>query len=169
MPGSAAKVVVTERQQEVLRQMCTASTVPVRLVQHAKVILATFEGKSNEEIAPEVALDRNAVGVWRRRLSAAWSRLTLTECMESHADCRRAIEAVLSDAPRSGNPGRFGPEQITHILALACEPPSKSGRPIIHWTAAELADEAKKRGIVDSISPAQVARYLSEAELQPHL
>src|SRR4029077_15156464 len=32
----------------------------------------------------------------------------------------------------------------------------------------ELADEAKKRGIVVSISPSQVGRYLREAELQPH-
>jgi transposase len=168
MPGSAAKVVVTERQQAVLRQMSTASTSPVRLAQRAKIILAAFDGKTNEEIALEVGLDRNAVGLWRRRWSKAWSELTLIECMESHARFRRAIEKVLSDAERSGNPGKFTPEQITQILALACEPPEKSGRPITHWTAAELADEAIKRGIVESISASQVARYLKEAELQPH-
>ena len=54
------------------------------------------------------------------------------------------------------------------ILALACEPPEKSGRPITHWTAKELADEAIKRGIVPSISVTQVGRYLREAALQPH-
>jgi transposase len=70
--------------------------------------------------------------------------------------------------PRSGNPGKFTPEQIPQILALACEPLEKSGRPITHWTYAELADEAKQRGIVPSISPAQLGRYLREAELQPH-
>ena len=32
----------------------------------------------------------------------------------------------------------------------------------------ELAEEAVARGIVDSISPSQVNRYLREAELQPH-
>ena len=31
-----------------------------------------------------------------------------------------------------------------------------------------MADEAKKRGIVESISTSQVGRYLREAELQPH-
>jgi transposase len=53
-------------------------------------------------------------------------------------------------------------------LAVACEPPEKSGRPITHWTAHELADEVIKRGIVASISPSQVNRYLREAALQPH-
>ena len=168
MPGSAAKVVVTERQQEVLHQMIGARTSSVRLVQRATIVLAAFAGKSNEDIALEVGLDRTAVGLWRRRWSKAWSQLTLIECIESRADLRRAIEKVLSDAPRSGNPGKFTPEQITQIMALACEPPEKSGRPITHWTAAELAAEAKKRGIVESISPSQVARYLNEAKLQPH-
>ena len=51
---------------------------------------------------------------------------------------------------------------------MACEPPEKSGRPITHWTAHELADEVVKRGIVPSISVAQVGRYLREAALQPH-
>ena len=53
-------------------------------------------------------------------------------------------------------------------MAVACEPPEKSGRPLTHWTAHELADEVVKRGIVASISPAQVGRYLREAALQPH-
>ena len=52
--------------------------------------------------------------------------------------------------------------------AANSQPPEKSGRPITHWTYAELADEAKKRGIVESISATQVGRYLREAELQPH-
>src|SRR5262249_59096531 len=81
---------------------------------------------------------------------------------------RRAVEAVPADRPRSGNPGKFTPEQVTQILALACEPPEQSGRPITHWTYKELADEAKQRGIVAAISAAQVGRYLREAELQPH-
>jgi hypothetical protein len=54
------------------------------------------------------------------------------------------------------------------ILTVACEPPEKSGRPITHWTAHELADEVVKRGIVVSISTSQAGRYLREAAMQPH-
>jgi transposase len=168
MPGSAAKVVITERQQEALHEIVRASTSPVRLVQRAEIILRAFERQQNQVIAEAINLDPTAVGLWRRRWTKAWRRLTLTECGESHAAFRRAIEDVLSDAPRSGNPGKFTPEQITQILALACEPPEKSGRPITQWTRKELADEAKKRGIVESISAAQIGRYLREAELKPH-
>jgi hypothetical protein len=53
-------------------------------------------------------------------------------------------------------------------LAVACESPEKSGRPITHWTAQELTDEVIQRRLVTSISPSQVSRYLREAALQPH-
>ena len=81
---------------------------------------------------------------------------------------RRAIEAVLTDEPRPGAPAKFTPEQVTPILAVACEPPEKSGRPITHGTAQELTDEVVQRGLVASISPSQVSRSLREAALQPH-
>jgi transposase len=127
-----------------------------------------FEGLLNEDIARRVGLTHRQVGRWRRRWANAWNPLIDIECCESRAVLRRAIAAVLTDEPRPGAPAKFTPEQVTQILAVACEPPKKSGRPITHWTGAELADEAIKRGIVDSISPSQVNRYLREAELQPH-
>ena len=168
MPGSAAKLVITERQQALLRQIAAAPTSPVRLAQRAEIILRAFEGEENQAIAQAIDLDPTAVGLWRRRWVQAWPKLIQIECTDTQAGFRRAVEDVLRDAPRSGNPGKFTPEQITQILALACEPPEQSGRPITHWTYKELADEAKKRGLVASISVAQVGRYLREADLQPH-
>ena len=168
MPGSAAKVRITERQQDVLEQVAAARTSPVRLAQRAKIVLRAFAGAENGDIAQEIGLDRTAVGLWRRRWARSWAKLILVECAEGKTDLRRAIEALLGDVPRSGNPGKFTPEQVTQIMALACEPPEKSGRPITHWTSRELAEEAKKRGIVSSISASQVGRYLREAKLQPH-
>lgn len=168
MPGSAAKLLITERQQAVLRQIVAAPTSPVRLVQRAEIILRAFAKEENQAIAAAIDLDPTAVGLWRRRWVQAWPKLIQIECAETQAAFRRAIEDVLSDRPRSGNPGKFTPEQITQILALACEPPEQSGRPTTHWTNKELADEAKKRSLVESISEAQVGRYLREADLQPH-
>lgn len=168
MPGSAAKLQITERQQAVLQQMVAAPTSPVRLVQRAEIILRAFAKEENQAIAAAIGLDPTAVGLWRRRWVQAWPKLIQIECTETQAAFRRAIADVLSDLPRSGHPGKFTPEQITQILALACEPPEQSGRPITHWTRKELADEAKKRGLVASISESQVGRYLREAELQPH-
>ncbi len=168
MPGKAAKVTVTERQHELLLALRNASTAPSHLRQRAAVILLAFDGLRNDEIADRIGLGRFQVGRWRRRWARAWSGLIDLECRETRADLRRAIEAILSDAARPGAPGKFTAEQVTQVLAVACEPPEKSGRPITHWTAHELADEVVKRGIVDSISTTQVGRYLREAAMQPH-
>jgi transposase len=168
MPGKAAKTLLTERQQEILRTFSRSVTAPSRLRQRAAIILLAFDGLLNEDIAERIGLTHRQVGRWRRRWANAWNQLIDIECCESRADLRRAIEAVLDDEPRPGAPGKFTPEQVTQILAVACEPPAKSGRPITHWTLQELIDEVRRRGIVASISPAQVSRYLREAALQPH-
>jgi transposase len=168
MPGKAAKITITERQQEILQTLSRSVTAASRARQRATIILLAFDGLRNEEIAQRVGLTHRQVGRWRRRWAKAWDQLIDIECCESRADLRRAIDAVLTDEPRPGAPAKFTPEQVTQILAVACEPPEKSGRPITHWTAQELTDEVIRRGIVTSISPSQVSRYLREAALQPH-
>jgi transposase len=168
MSGKAAKIRLTEEQQNVLRKIRCSATATQRLVQRVGVILMAFSGMLNVTIADEIGLSRKQVGLWRRRWQESFHALVAIECRESAATLRRAIEDVLSDAPRSGSPGTFTAEQVTQILAVACEPPSQSERPIDVWTGRELADEVVKRGIVKSISVSQVNRYLAEAELQPH-
>jgi transposase len=168
MPGKAAKTIITERQQEILQTLSRSVTAPAHLRQRASIIVLAFDGLRNQDIAARVGLTQRQVGLWRRRWANAWNKLIDIECCESRAALRRAIEAVLTDAPRPGAPGKFTPEQVTLILAVACEPPEKSGRPITHWTVRELTDEVIQRGIVESISPAQVYRYLREAALRPH-
>jgi transposase len=168
MPGKAAKVTITERQHDILITLRDAVTAPSHLRQRAAIILLAFNGFRNQDISEELGLGGRQVGRWRRRWAKAWSALIDRECRETKADLRRAIEALLTDALRPGAPGKFTPEQVTLILAVACEPPEKSGRPITHWTAHELADEVIKRRIVASISTSQVSRYLREAAMQPH-
>ena len=167
MSGKAANVPLTEKQQEVLTKISCSTTVAQRLAQRARVILLAFAGALNVAIAIEVGLSRKQVGCWRRRWQQSFGALVSIECSEPQAMLRRTIEEVLSDAPRRGSPGTYSAEQVTQIIAIACEPPSQSGRPIETWTGWELADEAIQRGIVKSISTSQVNRYLAEADLHP--
>jgi putative transposase len=160
MPGTARKVVITERQQELLQTLTRSSTCSQGVARRARIILMAFEGRNNEEIAAEIGLGRHQVGVWRLRWQQVWERLTVVECCETPADFRAAVIEVLSDEPRAGVPPTFTPEQVTDILAVACEPPENSGRPVTHWTPTELADEVIKRGIVPSISDRTVGRFL---------
>ena len=160
MPGMAAKVVITERQQQMLQTMAFARGCPQGLAHRAEIILLAFDGLPNEEIAQKLRCERHGVGIWRKRWQRAFQRLTVVECVEKPPALREAIEGVLGDLPRAGCGGKFTAEQIAQILAVACEPPERSGRPVTHWTPRELADEAVKRGIVPSISVRQVGRFL---------
>jgi putative transposase len=160
MPGRARKLIVTQRQQAILQRMTRSATCPQAVAQRARMILLAFEGLANEDIAGHIGCERHAVGPWRHRWADAFERLILVECCEKPSALPQAIEGLLSDRPRSGSPGKFTAEQVTRILALACEDPGESGRPVTHWTPRELADEAIKRGIVASISPRQVGRFL---------
>ncbi len=78
------------------------------------------------------------------------------------------IVEILNDEPRTGTPVGFSVEQVVQIIALACENPEKSGRPVTHWTSQELALEIVKRGIAKQISTRSVRRLLAEADLKPH-
>ncbi len=168
MPGKAAKVVITERQQVILQQLSRSATVAFRLRQRAQVILLAFDGRLNQEIESIVELGSGQVGIWRRRWQQEFERLTLIEGLEEPADLRRAIAEVLTDEQRSGRPTTFTAEQLTMIFAVACEAVEESGRPVARWTQREIIDEVVKRGIVASISTSHLSTLLAEAHLQPH-
>src|SRR5215470_9461532 len=168
MPGKAAKVVITERQQQILTDFSRSRSEPSFLRQRSQIILLAFSGLRNQQIAPLVDLERHQVGVWRARWALAFDRLALVECLEGLPALRHAIRTLLADAPRPGCKGKFTAEQLALIFATACEPPQQSGLPITHWTHPELANEVQNRGIVGSISPRHLGRLLDEADLRPH-
>jgi transposase len=167
MPGKAAKVRVSERQWDLLQELSRSRTVAKGMVQRALILVLGVQGLLNEQIAEQVGLNRQQVGVWRQRWREAWESLCAWECTEP-LRLREAILDVLSDAPRPGCPGKIPAAQVAQILAVACESPKLSGRPITRWTHRELRDEVVKRKIVERISVAQVGRYLKQSALQPH-
>jgi len=121
-----------------------------QLADRARVVLLAADGLNNSEIARQLTLEPDTVRLWRRRwLSFSGAAL---------ADL--SVAARLADAPRSGTPARITPEQVARIVALACEAPSASGRPISQWSTTELAAEIVRRGIVETISPRHAARLL---------
>jgi putative transposase len=113
------------------------------------------------------------VRTWRRRWLEAAPVLEAVEAEGDGKALAELVEKILTDEPRSGTPATFAAEQIVQIVALACEDPSASGRPVSRWTPSELAEEAIKRGIVENISPRSVGRFLksggSEAPSEPLL
>jgi putative transposase len=157
-----ASITLSARQRSALEHLSRCQTASVRLVRRAGVLLALADDPCLERVASDQGLTRVSVRLWRDRWLDAAPRLAAAEAEAevSYQDLLALIEDALGDAPRLGGPATFSPEQIVQIVAVACEPPEKSGRPISHWTHAELADEVKKRHIVQDISPRSVGRFL---------
>jgi putative transposase len=89
------------------------------------------------------------------------SRVCRQSKNQANGNCeRRAIEVLLTDEQRPGAPATFTFEQFMQSMALACETPEASDRPVSTWTPHELADEASKRGIVPTISARTLERFL---------
>jgi len=124
------------------------------LVMRAQIVLLGAAGFGVRATVARLGVGRATVQRWRRRWSDSAAALSVLE--------------RLVDAPRPGTPPTFTPEQICAILALACEAPWRAGRELTHWTHADLAAEAIARGIVASISPDSIGRFLREADLKPH-
>jgi len=137
--------VLSEAEEEELERIVRRRTSPQRLVERARIILLSAQGRGIAAIAQRLGVAENTVKLWRRQ----WAE-------------RPAGPAVrrLSDAARPGGPARITPEQICRILALACEKPETHGLPITHWTQQELAREAMRQGIVEVISQRSVGRFL---------
>lgn len=162
MPGpTPPRVELTARQRDLLEQITRRQTSPQRLVRRAQILLHAADGMSSQQIVNQLALTHATVRLWRRRWREAASRLTALEAEEKEdRRLREQLEAILSDAPRSGTPDTFSPEQIIEILAVACEDPQACGHPISHWTPSALTREVIQRQIVPSISCRHVGRFL---------
>ena len=60
-------------------------------------------------------------------------------------------------------PATFTAEQICAVVAMTCERPEDSDRPISQWSQREIADEAMRRGIIPQVSQRSVGRFLKRS------
>jgi homeodomain-containing protein len=150
------KVVLSERERAELDRLVRAYTTGQQVALRARIILLADDGLNNLQIARELAVDDETPGHWRRR----WLQFGDVPLEEV------SVEKRLADAPKPGAPAKFTPEQVCQMIALACERPADSDRPISQWSHRELADEIVRRGIVASISPRHAGRLLKRSRSQ---
>ena len=157
-----------QKLDKILKRFIRKRKSPQWLVKRSQIILLRAKGNNLSEIARQLGIDRKTARLWLQRWKEGQKILSISLADASAKSLEKRMKILLSDAPRSGAPPHFSPEQITHLIAIACEDPEKSGRPISHWSAQEIADEAVKRNIVAQISIRTVNRLLSEMDLKPH-
>jgi transposase len=117
-------------------------------VLRAKIILACAAGISHAAIAAVLGICDDTVRKWRRRFASQGL-------------------AGLKDLPRPGRAPTFTPVQKIEIKALACTPPEGSELPLARWSTGELAAAAIAQGLVTSISPATIGRWLAADAIKP--
>ena len=148
----ARPITLTEQERQGLETLLRRHKTPQQVVTRARIVLAAAAGCPLVQIARQVGLSRESVRFWRDRW-VALQDIPLAEV---------SVEQRLADAPRPGAPARITAEQVCQVVALACEAPATSGRPICQWTHQEIADEIIRRGIVQTISPRHAARLVKK-------
>ncbi len=144
---------VTKLQFDALRNLTDKPTEQHSLVMRAWIILMAHLGHSTRYIARHLHISEDSVCHWKAR----WRECATTGLGETD------VRPWLRDAPKAGRPPTITAEQWCQIMALACENPQDCGRPISHWTVREVADEAIKRGIVETISQRHLGRFFKRS------
>jgi len=63
--------------------------------------------------------------------------------------------------------GRFPPELVVQIKAIACELPAKYGIPLSRWSTEDIVNYVRQSGLVATISGSTVWRWLHEDAIKP--
>lgn len=100
-----------------LERLSRSRSGEVRLAERARMVLACLQGKRNDEVAREIGVRPNTVGLWRQRFAA------------------RGLQG-LRDAPRPGKPAKYGAELRDRVLAQLELPPPAG---MASWDGGALA------------------------------
>ena len=112
----ADPIAVLAEQREALERLVRTHSTPQQLALRARIILHAAEAMGVRASARELGTWPKTVRYWRKRWRQAADRHSVLE--------------RLADAPRSGAPATYTAEQICAVIAMTCEKPSESERPI---------------------------------------
>ena len=157
-------IIMSAACQAILEKIASQRTASVREVERSAILVKLQAGTSSNKIA------KNLGASWLKiqRLRNRWKSFELSlATIESSGEgkavnqaLRQQLQQVLADEERSGAPAKFSSHDYCNILAVSLEKPELSHRPISHWSLSELKAEVEKRGIVATISRAQLGAFL---------
>lgn len=135
----------------------------------SRILLYASQGWLNKQIAQEIGMHCNTVGMWRTRLVKSVPLLNLvSENQPKHL--RRVYRETLTDEHRSGAPVTYGEDVRSAIKLIACQNPKDYGFTISHWSLSFLHEAVRKNvdapGI-ENISLGAIYHILSHDDLKP--
>lgn len=141
----------TEERSKIDR-LTHAQTAPVRLARRARIIALAAQGLTAPQIAHQLPISEKAVRQWLKRFETG------------------GLDG-LEDAPRSGRPPTYRPDETNQVIAKARSLPPQPDTPeqgetppSCHWTLDRLQAELAKEGI--SIKRSQIRRILKAEQIK---
>lgn len=133
-----------ERRQ--LKALTTKGKTSARVLVRARILLLLDDGWAPTDIPEATGCGIATVGRVRKRYE------------------QEGLERALKEAPRRAKPRLLNEKQSARIVAMVCEkPPAGHAR----WTLEVVAEQAKKRKIVETIGRETVRLLLRDHDLKP--
>jgi transposase len=137
----APSIVLSSEERATLDRWATARTLPLRLVQRARLIQMAANGMLNQVIARRLRVSRPTVQLWRERFLAL------------------RLPGLEKDAPRPGRIPRIPARKVAAVVraTLHTTPPNAT-----HWSTRTMAE-------AQGVSEATVRRIWHQHRLKPHM
>jgi transposase len=136
----AVAINLTEEERATLATAARSRTAPARLVARAKIVLAAAVGRTNQEIAATLGIERTIVGRWRKRFAA------------------ERLAGIARERPGRGRKATKRKHWARTIVEVTLHTTPKDAT---HWSVRSLA---KHLGVDKSL----VQRVWRAHELAPH-
>jgi transposase len=111
---------MTADEVDMIQRLAHSRTEPARLVERARMIWLAQQGQQVPAIARELRLCPATIRSWLKRFN------------------RQGL-AGLQEAPRSGRPATYTPEQVSQVIATSLTKPQELNLPFASWTLDRLA------------------------------
>jgi transposase len=134
-----AELVLTDDERQTLERWARRPSSSQALAQRCRIVLGCAAGKPNKQVAAEVGVWPQTVGVWRRRF------------------VERRLEGLV-DEPRPGGPRTITDEQVEAVVVATLEREPKDAT---HWSRASMAAET-------GLSKSTIGRIWKAFGLKPH-
>jgi transposase len=149
--GQAVRIrAVSEEERAEIERLAVSRTEPARVVERGQILRLALHDQRVPVIARALNVEENTVRCWLKRFNAA------------------GLDG-LADAPRSGRPTTYTPEQVGEVVATALTNPQTLGLPFGCWTLDRLEvylNEERglpiKRTRIDDLLIAEGLRWRSQ-------
>ena len=137
----ARSIELNPEQKESLQRRARARSLPIRLVERARIVLMAAAGKQDKEIATELDITAHKVARWRNRFLDF------------------GMAGIEKDAPRPGRTPSITPAQVTKVIHKTTQDKPANAT---HWSTRTMAAAV-------GLSEATVRRIWHKHGLKPHL